>query len=59
MNENMLKKCELHTFGNKGNYMCILYYKGVEKKRLDHIKVNTLNEAYKKAVKVLNLVEKK
>ena len=48
-------KKELHTMGYKNNYTCILYYKGMEQKRVDNIKADTCNKAFLKAVKVLDL----
>tara|TARA_R100001530_G_scaffold16314_1_gene14381 strand:+ start:528 stop:713 length:186 start_codon:yes stop_codon:yes gene_type:complete len=48
-------KKELHTMGYKNNYTCILYYKGIEQKRVNNIKTDTCNKAFLKAVKVLDL----
>jgi hypothetical protein len=48
-------KYKVHTFGYKNNYTVIIFHKGIEKKRIEKIKVNNCNDAYKKALKILKI----
>ena len=55
MGDKKMFKYTVITHGYKNNYTVILYHKGEEKKRVEKIKTNTCNGAYKKALRILKL----